>query len=814
MYYILHKSEPNTVLFYALRSITESEFRKLSYHDYHKLNTFTVSKKILEREFNINIDIEFEKDQDPEPELQPQPQLILMKEFTLKQVDDYLKIFADTNESIDSYISLLGTIRFNQQNPFRFQTVNLLNNKLEPITEYWSNPYNSKLNTNRNFIARKFNNLKSEKNIDDLNQIIQMSLNTVDKNQDMDEDTNNYNTNYVEEIISNESTSDTRTKYYLSPPSNLTDSDIMEIYCQIPTDYLKYKFITCMLCSRTNCHLILNNCRILELITPMIEKHKIIFKYVLGYAWLTLKTEENHIFNKINDNSRLVFDIRTACQLPVFPFTHHDINQNPYAGVCVNSKLLNLPSNCLSMEMLEDYEKYYGICDLEEFTRRINIFVNGTNEKGVLDCVDWSCCVITGSTMTACGMKRNPLMDLFIGDGSDIITDDVIKNYFDYHYSKSDIDLLCNTDSIYEFIDVVKNFVLAVKQKYGLDSNSIRTENIHTASMLVTDKYLLLEIKNIRKYLLARNKITQEQVSNITLEFLKSNLTSDVVRDYFYDTYYVDWKISHREKNGFTSSNEYLEEYCKSIPRDEFRLYQSDLEVNIEKYKTRDYEKYFVQDSIIIGKLSESIRYKVDTGLPNVKVFEIFKTKDENFFSVISKFHLGIVRAYWNGRTMKCLPSYISTMMLQLSLDYKYFASIRNPIEIIDKNRSRGYGTILNFNEKVHMVKFNCNSENKKWADMYKINLKDKESVKGVFGTKKSTDAIFKPLDFEEGVRVQIPNLNPKHKTLGTFEECFESMKTKSIIMNYILDKKVIDDNGDIEPLDKNLIELAWTNNH
>ena len=126
---------------------------------------------------------------------------------------------------------------------------------------------------------------------------------------------------------------------------------------------------------------------------------------------------------------------------------------------------------------------------------------------------------------------------------------------------------------------------------------------------------------------------------------------------------------------------------------------------------------------------------------------------------------MGFVRAIWNGNTVKCLPSYITSMMLQLAVDYKYFSSIRDPVEIINKYRSRGFGIILNDYEKLHMAYYNSvknkNSDsNLKWIEMYKVNLKNKNSIHNIFGVKKSSDDIFKPSKF----------------FLGLPEDCFKNI--------------------------------------
>jgi hypothetical protein len=46
------------------------------------------------------------------------------------------------------------------------------------------------------------------------------------------------------------------------------------------------------------------------------------------------------------------------------------------------------------------------------------------------------------------------------------------------------------------------------------------------------------------------------------------------------------------------------------------------------------------------------------------------------------------------------VPSFISAMMSMVNIDYKYFAGSRDPVEIILKYMARGYGVVLNQNER------------------------------------------------------------------------------------------------------------------
>ncbi len=82
-------------------------------------------------------------------------------------------------------------------------------------------------------------------------------------------------------------------KYYVpTTKSDFNCTDIVQIYNQLPSEYTKYLFVCNMLCSRTHCHLILNNKEFLQISRPLFEKYKLVFKYLIGYAWITLKNED------------------------------------------------------------------------------------------------------------------------------------------------------------------------------------------------------------------------------------------------------------------------------------------------------------------------------------------------------------------------------------------------------------------------------------------------------------------------------------------------------------------------------------------
>lgn len=841
---------------YGIKQIDESLFKKLMYNEIHKRCRFSIPVENIVREFGSEYSVLMDTNEDSnedsnedtnedsndkniqtlekkikskakakakakskpkdayndldeginEANTKSNVDVLYMGELNQSQLESYLEIYKDNEkDTLGKFIEFILIVSYNQINLDRFSVKKKINLLLSGLSEYWEDPYNCNYSLTDKFNKRKFNNMN-------YNGFDFDSVQNINSNFEID--WNKREINYLNDIIKfNDWKEMCIHKYYVpTTKSDFNCTDIVQIYNQLPSEYTKYLFVCNMLCSRTHCHLILNNKEFLQISHPLFEKYKLVFKYLIGYAWITLKNEEYHIYHKMTDDDRIVFDIDTVELLPIYPFTFDDINQNPYACLLIDNDVMEIKKNCLTMEMMRNYTKYYGVCSSGEFSRRLNIFVNnGTNESGILSNIDWNCCVISGSVVTACGMKYNPLIDICkTTNNPEILTDGDLSNYFFHYYSDSDIDLICNKKSVYDFIDVVDNFISKSKLTHG----NISVSNIHTGTIVLSDEFILENLKSINKAL------GYEGSNLINVDFVKSNFSNPEIKKYFYSKYYLPWKKEQKKYLNETNKNtagELIQEYLSPIPEEEFRLYSLDYELDIDVYTTQDYEKYFYssndsgENKIITAKLSESIRFKVSN--PNTKTFEIFKSRDENFFSIVSRFHLGFVRAFWNGKTVKCLPSYISSMMLQFASDYKYFASIRDPIEIVNKYRSRGWGIILNQYERLHMAYYNSSvikdsDSNAKWIKMYKINIKSKQSVENIFGVKKSSDEIFKPSKYFIGIPDDcFKNVN--HDTVSSFNECFNSLITPPLMG--LSKSKAIGDNGKINPLDRNIIDLGWT---
>ena len=122
---------------------------------------------------------------------------------------------------------------------------------------------------------------------------------------------------------------------------------------------------------------------------------------------------------------------------------------------------------------------------------------------------------------------------------------------------------------------------------------------------------------------------------------------------------------------------------------------------------------------------------------------EFFQIKNLEFFSIVSQFHLPIVRSYYDGNQIYLTPSCNSACMTFINIDYKYFTGKKDPIEIINKYRMRGFGTILNENEINKLVKYS--SLVPKWKKLYGLNIKSQKSILNNIGPLKIKDNFFKP---------------------------------------------------------------------
>jgi hypothetical protein len=147
--------------------------------------------------------------------------------------------------------------------------------------------------------------------------------------------------------------------------------------------------------------------------------------------------------------------------------------------------------------------------------------------------------------------------------------------------------------------------------------------------------------------------------------------------------------------------------------------------------------------------------------------------------------------------------------MTMINIDYKYFAGSKDPIEIINKYRCRGFGTILNDKEKVRFFEYNNLVE--KWKNIYSIKLNDSLAIKKCLGFKTPDDPMFKysrKVYGENTNYIQIPT-DSSLSTERIIENIY-GVKGQSTIISIFKSIKFINEYGYIEPLKHYVIDATY----
>jgi hypothetical protein len=604
----------------------------------------------------------------------------------------------------------------------------------------------------------------------------------------------------------------------------LNNNTMVDLYNSATEDFEKFFILDKFMGMKDYCHLVVNNKKLLEVAAPMINKHKLYFKYVMSYAWMCMYIEECIFKTKSTGDSRFVFDIDTANKLPVFYTCMDDIWQNPYVSMLVDESIVDAPNNCISMYGIAD-SKHYGICSFQEFERRARIFTTGDSSKDIFMGLNWKYFAISGSIMTACLQRESPLINNIAKQ--DVSEDNRLLMYFNHYYGKSDIDLMCKTMSVYDFIskacqvyDVIKSNITDYKE------GDVEVHPVKSTAVVVTQHFFKERLEDLNDEM--GTNYTAEEIVNLI-----DTRDEDVV-EYFYDLYQDVKKNVNKNirKNSKALKEQY--DFNKTI----LRLYTRKTlpgDINI-KFRDndvikRDYihgdgevcfyindfrsesEKVPESENYLVYKVSEGIRYKFKSA-KLLRCIELFQVRGADYFTVVGRFHFPCVRAYYTGTTVKLLPSCITAHNTGLNTDYKYFAGTNDPVKISNKYLTRGMGHLLNKTELKHMAYYN--SEVDEDNGMYHIKDKSKEALRNMFRPKKVTDKIYKPLVYKQGLSTNT-YLNPNYdyiENMNDLKKAYEKdidgkLEDKPIDMFKF---RAVTKKGSVAPLQPWLSEAYWSN--
>lgn len=757
---------------------------------------------------------------------------IVIPMFELKEDMAKLHIsLYDTSTSasdIPNVLALNSYYNADYQNRTQRQLSLIMSNIKE--SDYWANSYNCNITMTSQFMERRFqwkeiltdkirNTILSKTPSEKPDDII----NALEKLAKREDGYNLVNVCKPDSFVdlSNALKSQAKRTYYATVDNNeldITKEQVTQLFESLTSEKEMYDLFNTLLISKEYCHMVLNNYQVLSKMKPIIDKFMPLYKYLIGYAWTSFYIEECLFKTKTTKNSRYVFDIKTANMLPFFPFCSDDVCQSPYITFPVSEKISAIQNNCMALSMFEDHNGY-GIDVLDRFRWKFNLFTTGDPNKNIFDGLQWGDrYAISGSIIPAFLSVKSPLFDLVVNK-----SDPEYKQwltYFGHYYAESDIDFMCNDESVFDFIDSINNVKLLVEKNLSKPGEDVKVqvEPIRSTMLVVNGQYFTEKLADIREYTCK---------PELTIDEILSNLKSNEIKEYFYGIYTDNKRKNNRMQrstNREKLANPMYEDYFKVSSIDEIDLTVSTLDIDKDSTVAKDCETcFYINDfrdqnnkvtndkNIMLLKISENIKFK----FRSEKMFhciEAFRAKSNDFFAVVARFHLPCVRGYYNGDTVYLTPSCVSANMTGINIEYKYFAGIRDPIDILNKYRMRGYGTILNSNEKEQMTSYN--SDVNKWGKMFAVNPKDKDSVKALYGFKDINHNMFKPGHFLKGFPLDVFNKIDR-KAIKSVDDLKRYYKTK---YNCDLDKfgldlfkfKTISAEGTLNPLNKWIMSACW----
>lgn len=619
-----------------------------------------------------------------------------------------------------------------------------------------------------------------------------------------------------------------------------------------------YFLVMNLLSSKELCHLVINNqALLLKLKTSgFYSKYYHVFKYLLGYAWITMYLEESIKKKNIVGTDRFIFDIETACLLPETPGTKEDIlKSSAYLPVLVSSQLYNLNDNIMGVEPRIREQIRYGIADKNTFMFRLSKFLTGTNNFKLFEGLDWSNIAVSGSLIACCLPNFNPLMLNFMTKAEITSNSDKFVNYINEYYRDADIDMLCNLEGsafinkVYYVANTIetniKQFIESTKITGYEKDLLVTVKPVKTVAVIInTDfikKYLLAELEaqgmTYGEIVLDINNIKIKKAvyplylkykKQKNLEFKSDPTNSEIWTNEIYapefDIVGVEQlqivfartkkdkadEAAEQAKTNESKEDETLETTDDLVAEEdkEFDAVETKPDSN-SKTKEEDEElPSLINEANVLFIINENLKYKIASPFMPHSI-EAFKIRFNDYFGTVGSFHLPIVRAYYDGSTVKMTPSCISACMTMINIDYKYFAGSKDPIEIINKYRCRGFGTILNDKEKVRFFEYNNLVD--KWKNIYSIKLNDSLAIKKCLGFKSPEDSMFK---YSTKVYGDITNYIgiPSDASISTdriIENIYGS-KTSAIMAGVCKSRKIINEYGYIEPLQHFIIDMAW----
>ena len=621
------------------------EIDRINYNQKINNNILLLSKKNIEN-FNIF-----------NYELEDINILIPIFNISFLNLLSYLNQYNNNNTLKDLFDTIILNKYFNNNN-------NKIENNILNLKEsnYWNNEENLLLN-----LTNKFKNIHfifNSKRLTDNN--ISKLFNYNHDIYFLHDNTKKYTD--ISSIINNDN-------IYKITNNNYTINDINKIFDMLE-EHNKFLLFCQLTISKEYCNLVINNIYILNMMKPYINKYPHIIRYILSYAWIKFYIEECITNINIKESDTFIFDIETASILPLFPFNYNKPKSNPYMPILVSDQVLQSNKNFNGIyDYYVDSKSNYihqGICNLEEFKYRMNIFCTGNSNNDLFENINFEelNMGITGSIMAACLQKYNPLLNHFYNI-NEPINDKVYNKYFDEYYSKSDIDIMFKKSNIFDFLKKSKKLYNQIsKNILKFNKNAV---NDDIKINMNTIPYLFINIK----YILENINIPNISKKNI-INYINNNINDSKIKELFRPLF-------------IKLNNKYHEDLLNQLSNNEIITFKNDYPELFEQ-NNNDFILFLNNNNN--NEIIYNYKFKIISKYLK-RPLELFQIKYDNFFSAVSQFHVPCVRSYYIGNNIYMTPSCITAHMTFMNIDNKYIASKKDPLEVLLKYRSRGFGSWL-----------------------------------------------------------------------------------------------------------------------
>ena len=660
---------------------------------------------------------------------------------------DNLKLFTDQfhhRYKLDDFIKVCIMNKYYDIKENKFIIKKLLS-ILEDISGYkfWEYSSNTNLNQTLSFLNRRldFKNCEKIQNKD-----VRKIIKDIKNKNEQDNDYLSYMYNSYFDIAQA-----IRTRGYGKYKMNETITDYnIESFDKFIDFYVKdeniYAIFRKILLNKNLCHLVLKSKFLIKLkFTVEIEK-------LFRYSYLTLLIEENIKKSYTKFSDRHIFTLRQLENLPVYYTEPDEILTHPLYPQLIDEKTIEIKNNFLPCHFIG------GIVSMEEYKRRLNLFLTGDINMDVFKGFKhWDKFIITGSVNATIIPKYTGIFlqyffnkSIYEEEYKDIPISKYLYNALDKYYStylkNSDIDIMNKNptwDGWFGDLKKIKDIVeLNTCEKSLLKFNK-------TVCILVNEKFLntyICKIKDLDEGLLHKYINEDLEIKTKIYEYYKKyqilenekNLGKEIFKDEFFISFHTIVPIKNVCILVKRTNQDWIDYFKKIKNNDKPPRYNS----NVDK-------SYNFPVNNCLCDISINIKCKI-TNPKLKKPLEVFRVRNKNFAGVISRFHVDPVRAAYQGPIYKddeyikeqvyIFPSAYASYCTGGIRDLKYFAGKRDPMEILNSKHAKlGYGTIMNSSEKIRGIEYSYRVDY--WNKAY--NFKTLNSASELFLGKPNGKYIF-----------------------------------------------------------------------